>query len=111
MGRFASPPLRRLRAEVLSSVSNETLVARLKAVANVDVREKVALVTVPGLYLRATHDRLVSHSAAAVFSRLAKNANLVDIEGPHFLLQSNPSTTARVIRNFMSEIALHLPQS
>jgi pimeloyl-[acyl-carrier protein] methyl ester esterase len=80
-------------------------VARLKAVATVDVREKAARVTVPGLYLRATHDRLVSRSAAAAFSRLTKNASLVEIEGPHFLLQSNPSTSARVIRNFMSQIA------
>jgi pimeloyl-[acyl-carrier protein] methyl ester esterase len=104
MGRFVSAPLRRLHAEALSNVSDETLVARLKAVANVDVREKMTHVTVPGLYLRATRDRLVSRSAATTFSLLAKNARLVDIEGPHFLLQSSPSAAARVIRKFMSEV-------
>jgi hypothetical protein len=70
----------------------------------VDVRGKMAHVTVPGLYLRATEDRLIPGSAAKAFARLASNASVMDIEGPHFLLQSNPAAAARIVWKFMAEL-------
>jgi pimeloyl-ACP methyl ester carboxylesterase len=52
-------------------------------------------IRVPTLYLRATEDRFVPRSAAAPFARLASGARVVEIEGPHFLLQANPVEAAR----------------
>ena len=57
----------------------------------------------PGLYLRATGDRLVTKAAAEAFAKAAVNARVVDIEGPHLLLQTNPIETARVLRAFIHE--------
>ena len=57
----------------------------------------------PGLYLRATGDRLVTKAAADAFAKTAVNARVVDIEGPHLLLQTNPIDTARVLRAFIHE--------
>ena len=56
-----------------------------------------------GLYLRATGDRLVTKAAAEAFAKTAVNARVVDIEGPHLLLQTNPIDTARVLRAFIHE--------
>ena len=92
MGRFASPELRGLHTRVLRRVSPKTLASRLEEL-------------VPTLYLRATEDRLVPRSAAAPFARLASGARVVEIEGPHFLLQANPVEAARVIRDFVREVA------
>jgi pimeloyl-[acyl-carrier protein] methyl ester esterase len=105
MGRFATPRLRQMHAQTLRRVSPRVLAARLGAIASVDVQSKLRRVTLPGLYLRATEDRLVPHSAATLFARLSSKARVVDIEGPHFLLQSRPVPAARAIREFASGVA------
>jgi pimeloyl-ACP methyl ester carboxylesterase len=105
MGRFISSELREMYAHALSRVSPSTLVARLRAIANVDVRTMFNRVAVPGLYLRATEDRLVSSSDARMFERLAPNARVVDIVAPHFLLQANSAAAAGAIKEFMREVA------
>jgi pimeloyl-ACP methyl ester carboxylesterase len=105
LGRFASPRLRQMHAQTLRRVSPRVLAARLGAVASVDVQSKLRRVPLPGLYLRATEDRLVPNSAATLFARLSSNARVVDIEGPHFLLQSRPAPAAQAIREFASEVA------
>jgi pimeloyl-ACP methyl ester carboxylesterase len=105
MGRFASPELRAMYARALTRVSPRTLVARLRAIARVDVRTMFSRVAVPGLYLRATEDRLVSKASARLFERLASRARVVDIVAPHFLLQSNPVAAAQAIKEFAGEVA------
>jgi pimeloyl-ACP methyl ester carboxylesterase len=105
MGRFATPELRQMHALALQRVSPSTLVARLKAIADVDVRHMLDRVRVPGIYLRATEDRLVPGSAAAAVSSLGSKVRVVDIEAPHFLLQANPTAAASAIREFMREVA------
>ena len=105
MGRFASSELRAMYARALTRVSPGTLVARLRAIARVDVRTMFSRVAVPGLYLRATEDRLVSGASARLFESLASRARVVDIVAPHFLFQSNPVAAARAIREFAGEVA------
>jgi pimeloyl-ACP methyl ester carboxylesterase len=101
MGRFATAELRRARAEALKHVSPESLVARLRAIVSVDVTDEAQKIRVPTLYLRATEDRLVPRGAAAAFSRFVAHGHIVDVEGPHFLLQTNPLAAARAVSEFM----------
>ena len=105
MGRFVTPRLRQMHAQTLRRVSPRVLVTRLAAIAGVDVLAKLQHLALPGLYLRATEDRLVPKSAATLFSRRASNARVEDIQGPHFLLQSRPAPAAEAIRKFVSEVA------
>src|SRR6266705_1230636 len=100
MGRFATPELRRARAEALKHVSPETLVARLREMASVDVTDEAQKIRVPALYLRATEDRLVPRGAAAAFARFVAHGHIMDVEGPHFLLQANPVASARAVNEF-----------
>jgi pimeloyl-[acyl-carrier protein] methyl ester esterase len=106
LGRFGTSDLREAQQRVLRSVSARTLVARLRSMADVDVCEELKNISVPGLYLRATEDRLVPHQAARLFERLASKGRVVDVEGPHFLLQANPQGAAREIRTFMADATL-----
>jgi len=69
------------------------------------MRAQLQRVRVPGLYLRATQDRLVPRSAARLFARLAPEARVADIEGPHFLLQARAAAAARAIREFVIGLA------
>jgi pimeloyl-[acyl-carrier protein] methyl ester esterase len=105
MGRFGNADLRRLHARTLSRVSSRALVARLRAIADVDASSILRHVGLPALYLRATEDRLVPRSASRLFVRLSPNSRVVDIEGPHLLLQARPDAAARVIREFADQTA------
>jgi len=82
-------------------VSPETLVARLKAMASVDVTDAAQSVRVPALYLRATEDRLVPPGAAGTFARFVAHGHIGDVAGPHFLLQASPDAAAQAVREFM----------
>jgi surfactin synthase thioesterase subunit len=77
--------------------------ARLPSIGPFVVVTRLEKVRLPGLYIRATHDRLVTKAAAQAFARSAVNARVVDIEGPHLLLQTNPREAAHVLRTFMHE--------
>lgn len=101
MGRSASAELRSAFARALSQVSAAALTARLKAMATVDVRAQLAAVRLPGLYLRAAADRLVPAACSKRFARIAPGARVVDVQGPHFLLQTNPAGAAKLLRPFV----------
>jgi pimeloyl-[acyl-carrier protein] methyl ester esterase len=104
LGRFATPELRRENAQALGRVSAPTLAARLRAVARVDVSKECAQIEVPGLYLRATEDRLVPASAGLHLARRNSRIRIVDIEAPHFMLQVNPQAAARTIVGFVQSV-------
>jgi pimeloyl-[acyl-carrier protein] methyl ester esterase len=101
MGRFATAALRESHRRVLATVSPAALVARLQAIATVDVRAALQALEVPVLYLRATEDRLVPPSAGEQVLRLARHGRLVDMKGPHFLVQTAPERAAAEIRGFV----------
>jgi pimeloyl-ACP methyl ester carboxylesterase len=105
MGRFATPALRKLQLDARRSVSSSTLLARLKAVARVNVCDALRDLKLPTLYLRATEDRLVPRSAGQLYLRYAQAGRVVDLEGPHFLLQARPEPAAEAIRAFLGEVA------
>jgi len=104
LGRFATPELRRANASALRRVSPQTLRARLKVVADVDVSAKLCEIGVPGPYLRGTEDRLVPRGICHALLRHAPRLRVVDIEGPHFLLQVNPRAAAQAIGEFVESV-------
>jgi pimeloyl-ACP methyl ester carboxylesterase len=104
LGRFATPELKRANASALRRVSPGTLRARLKVVADVDVSTKVCEIGVPGLYLRGTEDRLIPHGVCHALLRHAPRLKVVDVEGPHFLLQVNPRAAAQAIGDFVESV-------
>lgn len=103
VGRFSTGALRVTLAKSISQVSPSALRARLKAVLDVDVSRKLATVRVPILYLRAAQDRLVPASASALVSSLCPNAQVVELDAPHFLLQAVPAEAAKVVRIFAGQ--------
>jgi pimeloyl-ACP methyl ester carboxylesterase len=104
LGRFATPPLREAHARALRHVSSHTLTARLRAMADVDVRDALRRCDLPALYLRATQDRVVAARYGDEFMATAVRGRLAEIDAPHFLLQARPREAAREIRAFLAEI-------
>jgi pimeloyl-ACP methyl ester carboxylesterase len=104
MGSFATPELQAAHARALSHVSSATLTSRLRAMADVDAREQLRGLTLPALYLRGSRDRLVGRRHSEEFRTLARDGVVIDVEGPHFLLQTQPAECARHIRAFIARV-------
>jgi pimeloyl-[acyl-carrier protein] methyl ester esterase len=103
LGRFATPELRAAQARALDHVSSRTLTARLRAMADVDVRREAASIGVPTLYLQASADRLVAARYGDEYVAHLREPRLLRIEGPHLLLQANPEHCAKAIVAFLAD--------
>ncbi|WP_197427167.1 alpha/beta fold hydrolase [Noviluteimonas gilva] len=101
LGRWSTPDLRRTLAAALSNVHADVLRARMRAALETDVIARAAAITVPTLVLRATEDRLLTRRAAEALQRVLPNARVVDIAGPHLLLQANADDALRAITGFV----------
>jgi pimeloyl-ACP methyl ester carboxylesterase len=104
LGRFATPELLAAQTRALDQVSSPALTARLHAMAEVDVRDALRAVTVPSVYLQAAEDRVVEARFAGEYTQFARNPNLLRLEGPHLLLQSNAAGAAAAIELFISNL-------
>jgi pimeloyl-[acyl-carrier protein] methyl ester esterase len=106
LGRFSTPEYAKLLASSLSRVPPAVWRARLGAVRSVDVTAQLAQVRVPILYFRASFDRIVPRAASDWVLRNAKDATVVDLDGPHFLLQARPREAASHVKTFARRVGL-----
>jgi pimeloyl-ACP methyl ester carboxylesterase len=96
--------LRTALARAVALISPSVLRARLKAVLTVDVSAEFSAVKIPVLYLRASQDRLVPAEASAAVAELNPQTRVVEVQGPHLLLQAAPAEAAEAVRAFVREI-------
>lgn len=101
LGKHATPGVLTALQSALASVSAAALRARIRAVASVDVSDKLRAVQVPVLYLRATRDRVVPASTTRLIAAHVAHLQVASIDAPHFLLQAAPVAAARAVRAFM----------
>jgi pimeloyl-[acyl-carrier protein] methyl ester esterase len=105
LGTFATPALRAAHARALSHVSSRTLAARLRAMADIDVRVDMRALDLPALYLRGTRDRVIGARFAEEFVATARRGQLTELDAPHLLVQARPREAAGVILDFLGQIA------
>ena len=88
--------LRAAHSRALSHVSSLTLTARLRAMAYIDVREQLR--TLRCRCCTCAPPRIGSfRTRGDEVAACARDARLVEIDGPHFLLQTQPQECARHI--------------
>jgi pimeloyl-ACP methyl ester carboxylesterase len=104
LGRYASPRLSGMLQASLAQVSIAVMTRRMKEVQRVDVRDKLSLVRVPTMYLQALQDRIVPRQAAVIIQQRLSALRVVQLDGPHGLLQASPAASARAIENFCGEL-------
>ena len=105
LGRFSTAKLQCALRHALALVSLEVLRTRTLAVFSVDVSAQLSQIRIPVLYLRALEDRLVPRASYNAIARLLHGIRLIELEGPHFLLQALPFAMAGIVRGFMRELA------
>ena len=105
LGRYGNSRSRRLLGSALAMVQADVLRARIRSVLTVDVREAAAAIKVPFLYLQASAHWIVPKSAAIAIRKLVPALQVMELSGPHMLLQISPTAAARAIEAFV-ELAL-----
>lgn len=100
LGEFQTPALRAGLQDALAEVPAAVLGKRLREVARVDVSADLRRLAVPVLYLRAEQDRVVPPAAARRVQAACPDTRIVDVRGPHCLLQAAPEVTARELIAF-----------
>jgi pimeloyl-ACP methyl ester carboxylesterase len=104
LGAFSTPALRSSLARAIAQVAPSALRARLRAVLSVDVSAQLSGLGVPVLYLRASGDRVVPRAASELIARLRPRTEVVQLEGPHCLLQAVPSQAGQVVGAFIRKV-------
>ena len=104
LGRFQTAALCARLESVMATVRPAVWRARLRAVLSADVARCLSNVKVPVLYLRAENDRVVPRSAFEIIAHLLPKVSLVELEGPHFLLQAKPVESAAQVGAFAREV-------
>jgi len=108
LGRFDTPALRSQLQSAMRAVAPTVWRTRLREVLTVDVTSRLTRLAVPVLCLRASDDRVVQAAASEAIVRNVPNVRVVQIEGPHFLLQARPAQAAAALRTFAQQCGIEL---
>jgi len=87
----------------MSGVSAAAVRRRIAALLAVDETNALARVATPTLLLRARGDRVIPKAATTRILRILPQAELVEIDGPHLLLQTSPRECAAAVLRFLNE--------
>jgi pimeloyl-ACP methyl ester carboxylesterase len=100
-GKWATPAWTARLQAALDRVSPAVLKHRAACSLRSDAAALLPSISMPVLYLRATHDRLLGRRTGERLVAAIANAELVDIPGPHLLLQAAPRESAAAVRAFV----------
>lgn len=88
---------------VIDDVPPAMLKARLHSISTLTYNRFLS--PTPAVYIRAKNDRLVSTGKAEEFAEAYSSLSIMDVEGPHFVLQANARECAVAIRSAISLLA------
>ena len=91
--------------QALQLVSPHVLAARVHTVLTCDVREDLARVRVPMMYIRAEGDRLVRERSSREIERLRPDTLLVSVRAPHLVCQREPQKVAEFLMRFIQQVS------
>ncbi|WP_107910954.1 alpha/beta fold hydrolase [Luteibacter sp. OK325] len=107
LGRRHDAALRQQFVDSVGSMRSATLRGRLRSVLSADGSMDLSGIEVPVLCLRATDDLLVPRSAAQWIRHVVPSARIVDVVGPHALLQASPVDCSRLVADFVASVSSH----
>jgi pimeloyl-ACP methyl ester carboxylesterase len=88
----------------MSTLASAVMQARLKAVLQVDVSDRLGRLKMPVLYLRALVDKVVPRRSSKWLGDRLPRMKIVEIKAPHFLLKVCPQAAAEVVDAFILEL-------
>lgn len=104
LGNWLTAELREKIRESLALTETSVQRNRLRSVVDVDVTEAARKISIPVLYLQASHDFLVSPASARQVKECIPQAQIRELEGPHFLLQTKLTESRILIEEFIRSV-------
>jgi pimeloyl-ACP methyl ester carboxylesterase len=105
IGRDAPHSLLTAVRSAISSPQPKVLSDRLRSILDCDVRDELAQITAPILYIRAQQDRLVHSPCLEEIRRIKPQVEVAKIAAPHLVLQREPKKAAAVVARFVQTLA------
>ena len=102
LGQGASKELLSKFITVTKSIPDLVLKSRLEVMRQQRLSAKTF--DIPSIYIQALSDRLISSQKGREFTKVFPNIKYIEIEGPHFILQSQPKESARLVTEAISLI-------
>lgn len=102
LGQGASKELLSKFITVTKSIPDLVLKNRLEVMSQ--QRLPITTSDIPSIYIQALSDRLISSKKGREFTKVFINIEYIEIEGPHFILQSQPKESARLVTEAISLI-------
>ena len=99
-GNDASPDLIDLFDEILNKLPENVLNDRITTMKNLTFSARS--IEVPSIYIQASSDKVVPRDKFNEFKAHFNNIELVEVEGPHFILQNKPEECANAIIKHVS---------
>jgi pimeloyl-ACP methyl ester carboxylesterase len=88
----------------MSGVSAAVVRRRIAELLAVDETAALRQITVPILVLRASRDRVISKRATSVILKNSPKARIVEVDGPHLLLQTRAAQCAEVVIQYLGQL-------
>ena len=88
----------------MSAVSEVVVRHRIAALLAVDASAALARIRLPMLVLQARRDLVIPRSATQWILNTAPHARLIEIDGPHLLLQTRPVECAAAVSKFVRTV-------
>lgn len=95
------------RDRASAGVPARVLRHRMASLLGADERKRLASLRLPTLVIRGLRDRIVPPAATRRILAAAPQAQLVEIDGPHLLLQTCPRECAAAVAGFLRELTRH----
>ncbi len=80
---------------ILKQASATTLAFRLRQISQLNL--ELQPIQYPVIYLQANQDLLVPNNAINPFVKYSKHLKILNIDGPHFILQAHPKRCAKML--------------
>jgi len=103
LGDDASNDLVEAFYNAIDSVDSNTLLHRIDLVFRTDVRKLLDQISVPILSLIPSQDRFLKRKSYREMVATGQRLSLVELDGPHLLLQRCPKEAAQKICQFLSQ--------
>ena len=104
LGRWATPQLEAELQSALTAVTPAVLRLRAATALRASALPHCRLISVPALYLQASHDRLLPRRAGGQIVSAIPHCATASIAGPHLLLQAAPQACARAVSDFAARL-------
>ncbi len=89
--------------KTVRTVTPEVLAFRARSLFKVDVRQAFKKCRVPVLYLAARRDKLLTRSSLRKMLEIKPEMKVIEIDGPHLLMQRHPRACFEAIDGFIEE--------